>query len=317
MSAKAPQAMTKTATKALIMAGVVTFLAWQLADGQREKRAITEAVRAQQLSLADFWSNGFNILFPPEQRGVIRYSNPKAYDYSVIAANGRTLFAVRRTIENAIFVDTLLKRTIGSASVGPEEAIAIAFINVDQCAVCSNQTFMAVAGRLRDQPPDKRDGVFLLNEAVDKVDPIALYSSEVLNRDIRSLSVNDGGDVVLYEDAGAVMRYTRSGSGWTLTERHPGQFPTLMPNGKAYLYVTDRLLMLADREGKHELLRVSSVVGGVRVSPDGNFVAFGEGTGAAGSYSRLRICDLRTHMCIDGPKGTEWIAGLETFWIKR
>ena len=71
---------------------------------------------------------------------------------------------------------------------------------------------------------------------------------------------------------------------------------------------------MVDSQGKHDISGSPGVVGGIRVSPDGKFLAFGEGFSG---YTRLRICELGTRTCQEGPTYTEWIAGRETFWIKH
>ena len=67
---------------------------------------------------------------------------------------------------------------------------------------------------------------------------------------------------------------------------------------------------------KRELLPAPKLVGGIRVSPDGRFVAFGVDEYGDLSETHLRICELNLKACMDGPKYTEWIAGKETYWTK-
>jgi hypothetical protein len=74
---------------------------------------------------------------------------------------------------------------------------------------------------------------------------------------------------------------------------------------------------LKDQKASRTLLSVRNVVGGIRVSPDAQFVAFGIDLSGDLSTSQLNVCELSTQSCVAGPKYTDFIAGRETFWIKR
>lgn len=99
-----------------------------------------------------------------------------------------------------------------------------------------------------------------------------------LNEAIRSLNVSDTGNFLVYEDGGTVNVLTESRQGRRQTARHPGQFPALMPDRAAYVYVDHGWLILKENESTRELLPVADVVGAIRISPDGRFVAFGIST---------------------------------------
>jgi hypothetical protein len=143
---------------------------------------------------------------------------------------------------------------------------------------------------------------------------VAPYPRAGLNEDIRSLNVSDGADIILYEDGGNVLRYTRSDKGIELAERHPGHFPALMPDGESYVYAEHGWLMLSRGKEKRGAIRAPTVLGAVRISPDGRFAAFGTGSI---EYSHLRVCELDRSVCVDGPGYDEWIAGRETFWLRQ
>ena len=89
-----------------------------------------------------------------------------------------------------------------------------------------------------------------------------------------------------------------------------------MPNGKGYFYANDESLLWDNGKSKREILSATHVIGAIRVSPDANFVAFGVGVERDGE-TQLRVCDLRTKACVNDPRYVDWIAGRETFWIKR
>jgi hypothetical protein len=186
--------------------------------------------------------------------------------------------------------------------------------NYFQFAVSPNETFMLIGGRLKNAPKDQADGLFLLNMKRGGIEFVAPYPRAGLNEDIRSLNVSDRGDVILYEDGGAVLIYTRPRTSLALTERHSGHFPALMPDGESYVYADRGWLILSNSREKRELIRAPTVVGAIRISPDGGFAAFGVGSI---EYSHLRICELDAIACVDGPEYTEWIAGRETFWLKK
>jgi hypothetical protein len=89
-----------------------------------------------------------------------------------------------------------------------------------------------------------------------------------------------------------------------------------MPNGQGYFYANAESLILDDGKSKREILHATHVIGAIRVSPDASFVAFGVGVEQDGE-TQLRVCDLRTKACVNGPRYVDWIAGRETFWIQR
>ena len=112
------------------------------------------------------------------------------------------------------------------------------------------------------------------------------------------------------------MRFTRKEGRLQQRERHPGQFPVLMPNGEAYVYADHGWLVSNDSKVKRNLFRVPDVVGGIRVSPDDRFVAFGVKADRHTMLSHIEICELSSKVCVAGPEYDEWIPGRETFWIK-
>jgi hypothetical protein len=208
--------------------------------------------------------------------------------------------------------DILIRRSLEGAG-GDEEIVSSPLVNIFRCAISTNERFMIIAGRLKDPAvSEPRDGIFLLDRSDGRVQYVAPFPNAGLNEDIRSLNVSDQGNVV-YEDDGTIATFVGE-KRLTLAKRHAGKFPTLMPDGQAYLYADRGRLVLNDRKADRELLRIPEIVGAIRVSPDGNFVAFGV---ESGGDTQLRICELCTQNCVDGPKYYDWIAGRETFWIKR
>jgi hypothetical protein len=169
---------------------------------------------------------------------------------------------------------------------------------------------------LRNAAEGKRDAIFLFERSGGSVRFVAPYAS--LAQDVRSLNVSDGGDLVIYEDRGTVMRFEGSVGPLVLVRRHPGQLPVLMPHGRGYVYAEGAWLISNDGRGsRRDLIRASRVVGGIRISPDGRFLAFGEDPRGNMGITQLRICELDSLACVNGPEYGESIAGQETFWINR
>jgi hypothetical protein len=295
--------------------GAAALFAWLAVNAQNPALDIIRALRARHICLVDLRNHGYQIAFPPEKAVRVVYQNPRAeYLYSVIAPTGRSLFGITRTFYGRTPpTDALVRRALGE-SVGPEESIATPMANYFQFAVSPNETFMLIGGRLKNAPKGQADGLFLLNMKSGGIEFVAQYPRAGLNEDIRSLNVSDGADIILYEDGGTVLRYTRSELHITLAERHSGHFPALMPDGKSYVYADHGWLMLSAGGEKRELIRAPTVVGAIRVSPDGGLAAFGTGSI---EYSHLRVCELDAKACADGPGYDEWIAGRETFWLKQ
>jgi hypothetical protein len=90
-----------------------------------------------------------------------------------------------------------------------------------------------------------------------------------------------------------------------------------MPDGQGFVYADRTELILNTGESRRELLSAPNVVGSIRVSPDSAFVAFGIDLFGDLSSTQLRICDLKTLACVDGPKYSDWIAARETFWVRQ
>jgi hypothetical protein len=176
---------------------------------------------------------------------------------------------------------------------------------------------MVIAGRLQDQKvdKDKRDGIFVLDRNTDTIHQIVPYASR--SQDVRSLNVGDRGDLVIYEDKGFVLTYTGANGELAPIGRQPGNFPVLMPDGQGFVYADRTELILNTGESRRELLSAPNVVGSIRVSPDSAFVAFGIDLFGDLSSTQLRICDLKTLACVDGPKYSDWIAARETFWVRQ
>ncbi len=270
----------------------------------------------QRLCLADLRNEWYTVIFPQTENRT-RYSGKSEYLYSVVSPSGRSLFAVRRQFDQPgrHQFDTLIRRELQKYGAGPEEIISIPFENVFQFAVSPNEKLMVIAGRLRDtsSPKENRDGIFFLNRNTGDLRQIAPYAS--LSEQIRSFNVGDQG-LVVYEDNGTIMAFAGSKALAKLVEYRRGQLPALLPDGQSYVYTTGGLLMLDNGKSKLEVLSAPGVIGAIRVSPDGNFIAFGVGVERDGE-TQLRVCELRTKACVDGPRYSEWIAGRETFWIKR
>jgi len=270
----------------------------------------------QRLCLGDLRNEWFTVIFPRAEENT-NYSGHSEYLYSVVAPNGRSLFAVRRQFDASGFhqFDTLIRRELRSSDASSEEIIFVPFEALSQFAVSPNERLMVIAGRFREPnaPGKKQDGIFLLDRETGNVQPIASYDS--LSVQIRSFNVSDHG-AVIYEDDGAIVTFERLEGRTNRVERHPGRLPALMPNGQGYFYANAESLILDDGKSKREILHATHVIGAIRVSPDASFVAFGVGVEQDGE-TQLRVCDLRTKACVNGPRYVDWIAGRETFWIQR
>lgn len=272
----------------------------------------------RRLCLANLQNYSYTIVFP-KLKGEARYSGKSGYLYSVVSPNGRSLFAVRREFDSSgrRQLDTLIRREVSPAGMGPEEVISTPFDNVFQCAPSQNEKFIAIAGRPRrnSTAKDTEDGVFLFDRDRGSIQYLAPYNNR--SEDIHSLNVNDHGDLVLYEDKGTILTFATPSGQPTLINRHPGRLPVLLPEGQGYIYSDRGQLILADGTTKHQLFSAPNVVGGIRLSPDAHFVAFGVDLSGDLSSSQLKVCELNTLACVDGPKYSDWIAGRETFWIKE
>jgi hypothetical protein len=286
------------------------------ASDQNQDGGILRTVRENHMYLVDLRNWGYRIAFP--QEGGTRTDYDADYLYSFVAPSGRALFAVRRTFDGRNPPeDTLIRRTLTGSSVGPEEILSSPFQNVFSGAASPSEKYMLIVGRSREPstlPWASRDGVYLWDRSTNAVGRVAAAPNAGLTEDFKSLNVNDRGDIIVYEDRGEVKRLAASGSQLTQTEQYSGRFPTLMPDGKSYLYWDHGWLMMSDANGKHEVLPVENMVGGLRVSPAGGLVAFGVDSRGGSS---LRICEIKTKTCLDGPVYVDWIAGRETFWIRR
>ncbi len=287
-----------------------------LAACAQTPRGIADRVTQDRMCLADLRNHWYTVVFPKQaQRSP--YGGESEYLYSVVSPNGRSLFASRREFNARGNVhDTLIRRQLTSSGAGPEEAVPVPFSAFFQFAVSSNEAFLVIAGRLQDPTvdKDKRDGIFVFDRRTGALDRIAPYTS--LGQDVRSLNVDDRGDVVIYEDKGNVLTFTGTGGSRELASHHPGKFPALMPDGRGYIYTDGRQLILHEREAERVLLKVPNVVGAIRVSPNSQFIAFGVDLFGDLSSTKLRVCELKAMTCEDGPRYADWIAGRETFWIQ-
>ncbi len=288
-----------------------------LAAFAQTPRGMGSRLMQDRLCLADFRNHWYTIVFPkPADRS--KYSGESEYLYSIVSPNGRSLFASRREFSARGTVrDTLIRRELTSAGAGPEETISVPFTALFQFAVSPNERFFVIAGRLQDTNVDKekRDAIFVLDRKTGALDRIALYAS--LGQDVRSLNVGDKGDLVIYEDKGAVLTFTGAGGNRRLASRHSGRFPALMPDGGGYIYAESAQLILDEGETKRDLWSVPNLVGAIRVSPDSHFIAFGIDLFGDLSSTQLRVCELKTRGCENGPKYADWIAARETFWIQQ
>jgi hypothetical protein len=290
--------------------GMITFVV----VAQPPPPELVSQLNAGGLHLADLRNYSYTIVFPTP-KGEVRYSGKSEYLYSTISPSGRSLFAIRREFnERGIPLDSLVRRELKTTGPGPEEVIASPFDNITQCAVSFNENVIAIAGRLRGGTKDRRDGVFLYSRVSGNVQYLAPFNN--LTEDIRSLNVSDRGDLLLYEDKGTVMLFKGPIGHLVASEQHPGKLPVLLPDGSGYIYFDRGQLILNEGNATRELLSVPNLVGAIRVSSDAQFVAFGVDLFGNLASTQLRICQLKTLGCIDGPKYSDWIAGKETFWIK-
>lgn len=311
----------RLATRGLVVAGLtgaalLTMLVWLGMKAKGRDALIEDTLRQRKMYLADLRNDGYLIAFPAEKPSKTHYSGRRAeYVHSAVAPDGRTLFAFKRTFGEDGFIDTLVRRELAN---GSEETLPTPFVNFFQYAVSPGGEYIVTAGRRKasERPRDWTDGIFLFSLHSGRLEWIAPYNGASFNRDIRSLNVADGGNVVIYEEAGTVLRWTRINGRLVEADRHPGEFPVLLPNGDAYLYIHNgRLLRRAENE-QRDLFVMPQVVGALRVSPDGLFVAFGTQI-RSGEGTQLRVCEINSGACADGPTYSQWIAGRETFWIRR
>lgn len=294
----------------LIVAALAYVLAAQIQSG-----SVTNHLIERQLCLADLRNHGYRIVFPKAE-GITSYPGRSEYLYSIISPSGRSLFGVRRDFDQrGIPLDTLVRRELQKSGPGPEEIVSVPFDNVFQCAVSPNERFIVIAGRRQGLPKEKRDGIFLYSRTDKRGQYLGPYASR--GEDVRSINVSDIGDLVIYEDKETVLIFGEKNGELTLIDRHAGKLPVLMPDGRGYIYSDGGQLILNESKTKHGLLSAPNLVGAIRVSPDSQFIAFGMDLFHNLSSTQLRICEVKTRVCIDGPKYSDWIAGRETFWIKR
>jgi hypothetical protein len=305
-------------TESQIVTFVAALVTMPFVRAQVASDPIGRVLWERKLFLVDVRNEGLAIVFPEEARKTIDYTRPDSeYVYSIVAPTGRALVAVRREFDpGAPSKDTLIRREIGE-SIGPEEIIPTPFAAIFQCAVSRNEKFILVAGRLGEAATKKRDGIYLLTKGSPNAEFVAPYPGAGLNGAIRSLNVNDDGDVVVYEDAGSIVELVGSGKHRVVTALHSGAFPTLMADGRTYLYCEDGRLIEGGGKLRRSILKVPEIRGGIRTIPDGKFVAFGMNVAGEPGITQLRICELTSRKCVDGPKYSEWVAGRETFWIQR
>jgi hypothetical protein len=296
----------------------LAFVALLGLQAQPNRSVIEQRLREEDLSLVDLRNNRYDVAFPKERVDRVQYNPDSDYIASLIVPGGRSLFAQKRVFRESpqyLVEDFLIRRSLEGFQVGPEETIENPFINFFQFAVSEDEKFMVVAGRLRGAPKATRDGIFLFKRGERSALYIAPYES--LNEKIRSLNVSNGGNLVIYEDDGTVMKFELSNGYFALTDHHPGQLPALVPNGHRYIYANDGELLLSDGSVKHRLLPASNIVGAIRVSPNGEFVAFGEDPAGNLGETRLTVCHVQSKTCLVARKYSARIAGRETFWRRR
>jgi hypothetical protein len=295
--------------------GILFFLAGLGISKHCTATEILETIRHDGFYVVDLRNDLYQIVLPNEGQDHFEYGNGTSYVYSIIAPSGQSLFAVKRAFNapGTLLEDKLVRRTIGRHGAGPEEVVPTPFGNFLQYAISFNENFLVVAGRLKDAPEEKRDAIFLFNRKAGSALSITPYPSRT--EDMRSLSVSDQGDRVVYEDHGIVKVVAILKTGSKLLESHPGQFPVLAPEGHAYIYTYGGWLIRKSGKVTHQLLRASNVVGAIRISPDDRFVFFGVDLFGDLSNSQLTVCALDSRACTAGPQYTDWVAGRETFWL--
>jgi hypothetical protein len=172
---------------------------------------------------------------------------------------------------------------------------------------------MIAAARMKGmrEAKDRSDGIYFMDRRGDLL-RLADYPDSARNDSIRSLNVNDDGDMVIYEQTDTVVRYSKGVDGrFTLTERHPGRLPVLLPTSGAYLYADHGQIVRGNGGSKTDLLPAPKVGSLLRVSPDGKWVFFD--TEIVDNYLRWQMCNLESRACFDGPG----VIDGRTFWIKR
>ncbi len=196
---------------------------------------------------------------------------------------------------------------------------------IQDFAISPSERLAVVGGRIEHANHDGRtDGIFLMDIRSGTITWAAPYlvgatPGVAFGTLVRCLNVSDRG-TLLYEDNGVIVPIDWGQDGITSGDRPAGRFPVLMPDGSGYVYYDGVRILWTDRKIKRALQRVSEVVGGIRVSPDGRFFAFGQSMAAppmSEFRSRLKICDFESLTCLDGPKYFEFTAGQATFWVER
>jgi hypothetical protein len=296
---------------------VACWLELQLAA----RLSITRAIRNAGVYLGTFNSYGYGVPFPPEEgppRRLKGYPEGSEALGALVAPNGRSLFYIKQVYSKGPFLlrHFLMRRPL-HGSVGAEELIASSFI-IQYFAVSLSERLVVFAGRVRDdaQPNGGPGGIVLWNRDTNRIELVAPFEMPTDGL-VGSFNVSDRGDV-LYEDHSKIVKVTGVGTPQVRRDERPGQFPVLMPDGKAYLYV-DHGVLIRNRSGeRRELIRVGQIVNGLRLSADGDLVAFGVLKRCfLESCSRLRICELTGGWCEDGPDGFLEYAGRDAFWVKR
>jgi hypothetical protein len=294
-------------------------------QSQAHEAEASSAFRAQHLCIVDFLNDRYQINFPIENDSVVRFSTPSGvYVSSVPSPNGRDLFAISRgSYDGGADAprDVLVRRRLEGA-VGPEEVVSTPFRNYFQLSISPNERFVIAAARATGmrEGKDQGDAIYLMDLQNNAFLRVADYHDAGKNDTIRNLNVNDSGNMVVYEEAGTVLRYTRGANGgFTVEDRHAGEFPVLLPTGGAYLFLNHGHLVRSEGSKRTDLVPIPAGANTLRISPDGRW-AFFRIRGVGGSmpwslsqYMPLRICNLMSLACFDRPDGID----RQAFWIIR
>lgn len=307
--------MRRTIPFAVSTLAIMVLLAAQTGVDQ-----IAEALRGKGLELIDLRNDGYSIAFPPSNNSWVRYPGVDVeYIYSTIAPDGLSLFAMKREFGPVgLPRDTVLRRTLHD-DVGPEELVLTPFANVFRWGVSQDERLMIIAGRLKDRGPGdpKRDGLFLLRRATGEAEYVAPWEKGGLNSSVRSLNVSNRGELVVYEDGGTIVTLRRLNGAFKADMRHPGQLPALMADGNAYVFAQHGSIVWSDGRTSKDILPARNVMGGIRPSPGGDFIAFGTSSDEHKAAPHLDVCEVASKTCVAGPNYDDWVPGRETYWVKR
>jgi len=271
-------------------------------------------LRSTGLSLVELRSSSLTQMFPSGGKQIY-YVGRAGYVMSVISPDGKWMYGVRRQHDlhsSSIAIDTLVRRGFTPSGPGEEEVLDSPFVNIVDLGVSRKGTMMLIVGRPQSAGRGSGDGIFLYNRGshdLSFIEGLSLSDNEV-----SALNVNEDGSMLLYQEGKFVKTVIRSNGRVTFSGSHAGRFPVLMPDGQSYIYENSGKIILRRRSESRTLIAQERVVGGIRLSPDARFIAFGIDLYGNLGDTQLSICDVATPLCVRGPVYVDRIAGRATYW---